>query len=112
MTRLRFILALLLGKFADAQCGFGTRKLPIEWKDGKALNNQCPICGTMADQLNTSTWGCQTMNYSFMGMQPATVRMAGEGFYEGKYGDVYANLTRCRLCNNAFFQESEPRRVR
>ena len=44
MTRKNFWLSLAGVAIARAQVG-----TPIAWHAGAALNNQCPVCGTMAD---------------------------------------------------------------
>lgn len=55
---------------------------PPEWYFGKALNNQCAVCGTMAEP-------------------DKKIRV-----FEGRLAE-WLGPTRCKHCNAAFFQDAE-----
>lgn len=69
-------------------------KFPLErWANPK--NNQCPVCGTMADAYKPDTRFCG----DYLGGQPAT----GMGLMGC---EPMASITRCKRCNAAFWQDA------
>ena len=76
------------------------------WQQGKALNNQCPQCGTMAEAYKRSSW---------------VAAMAGVNCTRpGPNGDMFAIMTPCKesdapdsrridceRCNTTFRQRAE-----
>ena len=72
----------------------------LRWMSGKALNNQCPVCGTIAaalpalpDILTNDGRACNGPSV--------------EGGVCLNGGVVYLHkLVRCLRCNNAFFQDA------
>jgi|SRR6185295_12437688 len=70
------------------------------WTKGKAINNQCPQCGTMAAPLpqHGPFRNCRAST-------PIENTTSGQVCIEA---DMNKNqLVRCLRCNNAFFQDAE-----
>ena len=65
------------------------------FKPGKALNNQCPVCGTMAKPYRAATGGMTLTG---------TVRIDPPGDMPR------LNLARCLRCSAAFWQDSEDKK--
>ncbi len=78
-----------------------TCAIPPQWNDRcpAILNNQCPVCGTMAEPLpklqKIAVGNCKAT------ADPGVV--ACEDIFE----NPYSSLTRCKRCNAAFWQDSE-----
>jgi hypothetical protein len=68
---------------------------PLGWKAGKALNNQCPVCGTMAEPFPSDRVGC---GYTTGGI-PSLIHY-DMGGYVGR-------ITACEHCRAAFWQQAE-----
>ena len=70
----------------DTQGRFVLDGVELKWfHDKKPLNNQCPVCGTMADAYHSEG-------------SPVALR------YE-----AHQNLIRCARCNAAFWQDAAER---
>lgn len=65
----------------------------LDWKRGKAKNNQCPVCGTIAEPYKADTRFCGDYN---IGQQEYALGMSG--------CDPKHIVTRCMKCNAAFWQ--------
>jgi hypothetical protein len=86
--------------------GFGVAAKAQQWKEpivenhlwtgqNKAkLNNQCPVCGTMAPVYKPDRRWCA----DYAGLTPNTNAPGCDG---------NQNLTRCAHCNAAFWQDAE-----
>lgn len=60
----------------------------IHWfHDGKPLNNQCPVCGTMAEPYRPAKLNADGTSALFL----------------------LERIARCKLCNSAFWQDAEER---
>jgi len=73
-------------------------------KNKPALNNQCPVCGTMADPYVRQYWtnvieNCHPDydNHYIVSCDPPPTKHP--------YEDT-SNLVRCKRCNAAFFQDA------
>jgi hypothetical protein len=82
-------------------CFDGRKRIPCpilpSWQTGKAKNNQCPVCGTMAEPLKKSQWVKQHENVGWvLGSRPLTEADAPTQV-----------LTRCAKCSSAFYCDSE-----
>jgi len=62
----------------------------LDWPDGKPLNNQCPVCGTMAASHKRG--------------EIPTVEIAGVLYVEDA---MLPRVARCLRCNCAFWQDAE-----
>jgi len=73
----------------------------LRWFSGAPLNNQCPICGTMAEPYRP-----QPSRYCADSavMQLDGTLVSGCEFEAKMSG---RNLARCRHCNAAFWQDAE-----
>jgi hypothetical protein len=72
----------------------------LRWfSDGKPLNGQCPVCGTMADPAKLAPgemrWTCEGQTGKSSICSPYLTMPV-------------QNLTRCKRCNCAFWQDAEP----
>ncbi|MDE2022466.1 MAG: hypothetical protein KGI71_06160 [Patescibacteria group bacterium] len=84
---------------ADHQHDYLGRQLTIDLQaDGVALNNQCPVCGTMAEPLKRVIG-----SYSY---EPAS---GGLIALKPNYVDPGPGIVRCKRCNAAFWQDAEDR---
>lgn len=63
----------------------------------KPLNNQCPVCGTMAQPYHPDIRYCGDYN---IGQQPTALGMAG--------CEPKSIMCRCLRCNASFWQDEEP----
>ena len=82
------------GKRIPSNCGEGAKWLAA----GKVLNNQCPVCGTMAKPYKV-TPQCEKSH-----MKPGggnTVRVICDAYYP-----LGVALIRCERCNAAFYQDA------
>lgn len=68
------------------------------WRAGKALNGQCPVCGTMAKPLRKIPLGKQT-HLDTPGPDSAVVIE--------NVAYLTTRLERCARCNAAFYQDAE-----
>ena len=75
---------------------------PLRLKPGKALNNQCPVCGTMAKPYKANP-PCGT----FFDKQGNLKSYNSQVICGDDYKTSPENLTRCLRCNAAFWQDSE-----
>ena len=76
---------------------------PIRWRDGKAKNNQCPVCGTMAIPYKRNP-PCGTY------YDKGVLHSYNQGVYCGPEYTAKteaSNLVRCKRCNAAFWQDAE-----
>jgi hypothetical protein len=83
---------------------FETELITVAWQDGKALNNQCPVCGTMAKPFSKAAW-VESMNKlgPCMGSTPPlAVCLPAIIDQAPSYNQV-----RCERCNVIFAQDSE-----
>ena len=69
-----------------------------EWQGGKALNNQCPVCGKMAPPAKKKKEGTYVCS---------VVVNAKEGGETGEFECPIGVLARCSRCNAAFWQDAE-----
>jgi hypothetical protein len=86
------------GKLIPSNCGEKARWLAT----GKVLNNQCPVCGTMAEPFET-----KRIIWSYI-VKPCVPpeKDSHIACTEANYGpDPGANLIRCKRCNAAFWQD-------
>lgn len=115
MTRFRFILAAMgFGAIAKGQeMGIERHRAlraPIpdpdseddrKWKNGKPLNNQCPVCGTMAEAFHAEN---DCLEYAGPPVQTGDVL----SLTCSKRSTHPANrMLRCSRCNNCFWQDAE-----
>ena len=71
----------------------------LGWRDAvdrKGVNNQCPVCGTMAEPYKPDTRFCGDY---FSGQPQATLGLPG--------CEPKMSITRCKRCNCAFWQDAE-----
>jgi hypothetical protein len=107
MKRLAFLASLFgFGVAAKAQHPVGVdepntskpadSKFLWPWVIRKPENNQCPVCGTMAEPYRTLTEVCNKRTATaWFPEWPTCVEL----------GDP--RLTRCSRCNAAFFQDAQ-----
>ena len=76
-------------------------RLSWPWEDTKPLNNQCPVCGTMAKEYHQPTLPIHNNCHSVR--DDATITECDT--LDVKYGQIDL-ITRCKRCNNAFYQEA------
>lgn len=121
MNRWKFIAALFgIGTLAKAQeqipivsnIGFlpslWVENREIHWfRDKKPLNNQCPVCGTMAAPFH------RDLVVNGLKFREWEQRNAGGDFqkWAKENGGIptgpVENLTRCARCNAAFWQDAQ-----
>lgn len=93
MRRISFIalgITSFFGVVAKAQKPSPSNRVSL---DGRRQNNECPICGTMADPFKRPL---------------GVVFQAGAAVFDAPYGPTQ-NIARCRQCNCAFWQDEEPK---
>jgi len=73
-------------------------------KNKPALNNQCPVCGTMAEPYHRPTGGVHIV--------PCGPGVIGSNVVCAEPGEPYGPteiIVRCKHCNAAFWQDAEDR---
>lgn len=97
MKRLTFLASMISLEVPKAQVPLGASRKPI--------NNQCPVCGTMAEAYNrprgTLMVPCDPPAPEGSNIACTSPVSSGE-----PYGAV-VNLVRCKCCNVAFWQDGE-----
>lgn len=74
---------------------FSVVGIPLRWAtEPKGLNNQCPVCGTMAEKYVPNRQWCGDI---------ATNLPVGK--FQAPGCDADERMTRCIRCNNAFYQD-------
>lgn len=95
-----------------SRCVTGIPAPTIGWKQGKAINNQCPMCGTMAKPYRRRTekevFGAETcIANSGIGSMVNSISNCvppSDKLYDPKRIQVYGG---CLHCGAAFWQDSE-----
>jgi hypothetical protein len=93
---------MVSGKTKDIKCP-ESPIVPVDrlgWPDGKATNNQCPVCGTMAKQLIAQRWPTQDGYRSIMNGAAVERINPREELIPAQ------SITRCGRCNCAFWQDA------
>lgn len=107
MTPRRSWVALLFAPLALAQMKvletvkFFVQGRELTWFSGKAMNNQCPICGSMAPPVYKWRDYSATRKNCTPVLDQAVVICDAPPLLESE------QLTRCRRCNCAFWQDAE-----
>lgn len=106
MKRFRFLAALFGFGVAKAQTkpyavinatSVSAIQMPggmLQWFTGTPLNNQCPLCGTMAPVF-------LPINANL------PIYIGGYGMVFPKSAAVAKNLAQCAKCSNAFWQAAQ-----
>jgi hypothetical protein len=117
MNRIAFLSTLFgFAAVAKAQHPLGVEDVPTggmsqgfmfkgwPWSDKSPVNNQCPLCGTMAEEYHRPTAAGWLNNCHHESGDPADV-VTCDPVKDVPYGEL-ERVTRCKRCNNAFFQEA------
>jgi hypothetical protein len=81
---------------------------PARWEVGPALNNQCPVCGQMAEPFTRPTSEVS----EYLKDADGNPLLDADGNYivlkvaPEQYGPMF-NLARCARCNTAFYQDAD-----
>jgi hypothetical protein len=76
----------------------------LHWFGGKPLNNQCPACGEMAKRYK---WLPPCGAYVLPNGMLSSDNGAHLPLKDCSLGEPQRNLTRCKRCNAAFWQDAE-----
>jgi hypothetical protein len=81
---------------------------PAGWELGHPLNNQCPVCGQMADPFIRPTSPVTTYLQDADGnlLTDSNGNFIAVNERQEPYGPTQ-NITRCARCNTAFYQDAD-----
>ena len=102
MKRLTFLASMISLEVPKAQVPFGASRSCTgpAWPERKPVNNQCPVCGTMAEAYKRRR-GTLMVPCDPPAPEGSFIACAAPG---EPYG-AKVNLVRCNRCNAAFWQD-------